>query len=69
MSRPKFKRGQIVYYTSAAKRTIKAIVRCAHRDHTATVEARHSLDAIGEPDSSYIGHRYRFSDQILRVNP
>ncbi len=46
--------------------TISAIVRCAHKDGTATVEARFVLDGDGNKIvPGYLGYRYRIDQAVL----
>lgn len=46
---------------------IAAIVRIAHQDGTATVEARFFLDAAGEPRGPYIGDKFRLP--VTKLQP
>ncbi|WP_050400384.1 hypothetical protein [Bradyrhizobium embrapense] len=61
------KRDHVTYVCSAGV-TVTAIVRTAHRDGTATVEARHMLDSAGNIRGCYLGYRYRFdASDLTRV--
>lgn len=62
----RFRKHQFVTY-DVRGRTISAIVRCAHRDGTVTVEARHELDERGRIHGCYIGHRFRYDANDLRA--
>jgi hypothetical protein len=60
------KKGQMVVYQSGGH-DISAIVRTAHRDGSATVEARHYL-RDGKWSGAYLGFRYRLAVSDLRVS-
>lgn len=59
--RDKMKKGQCVTYLAQGGEgpKVAAMVLTAHRDGTATVKARFTLDAEGKQDGMYLGYRYR----------
>lgn len=52
----------IAFYGGAR---ISAIVRCAHRDGSATIQAHFVLDDHDMPTGSFIGYKYRISQDAL----
>jgi len=46
--------------------TVEAIVRVAHLDHTATIEARHFRNDKGEIEGGYLGYRSRIPVALLK---
>lgn len=68
-SKPKFRKGEFVEYSLekvGKGRRVVAVVRRAHRNNTATVEARFVLNAEGEREGGYLGYRYTYPVKLLR---
>lgn len=63
------RKGDHLWYWSAYDHgdKIAAVVCRAHRDGTATIEARFCLDANGEPTGTYFGYKFRLPQTDLHV--
>lgn len=45
---------------------VEAIVRIVHKDHTATIEARHFINEAGKIEGDYLGYRSRVPVSLLK---